>query len=716
MVLIRLCRALLDASSSMTRDPNAAKSLPPHSHVLVTPTASVHPAHSPRYPTKPLGRDEYSPGHDFDKETETDHGYESTTTTTDSDPPPHTPIGTATTSHCVEALQIHGDDEVEVDGVEIDEAHGAIRLSDPTTPVKLPDRFSMSTSPSLSAGSVDSHQEGCESSKAAVVFPSLNGTFCQGSSSQVSTSLSSPGMSSQTTPAGTVTPVSSSSLSSAKESAIQPDEEDSKKTERKSGGLEAAARSVLGDGPAFMLSLSSPPLTSPGRGLRKDSQGFWEPVTAVSPSSSSSSLPLSPSEGKMRPGHSVGWTSNKTGSVPRESSEPSEVASSPSTLSAKSRSLSPGPCRVTGAGSARSPTSWPTSFSSPTSTSASVSGGSYPSSPSPPNGSSLIPPNTTPLLPAFLVTTTVKRKKTSRTREIVDRLRSSSLDAGKGGAGLDDLGWLASPTTSDEQDGMLGKATAGLDHAAGNHVAGGQPSPSSSPSSQSSADLASRVGSDRKKDGQVLGSKACDAGSSGSRGKSNKATQGTVPGSDTHTNSRTATATATPGITPFPILSVSQMPASNTTITRQSQAGGTGVRDTVYATPSKNADKVNASVTMSPNARNPGLQLVPGNPNGGTSPSARAHHPLPSPTHPTVHPLPQPPLGPPPPMLAISGYPHPHPVYVPFTQYHIPPPQQGQGAWVAIYPGRPPHVPMHPLPAPHVPPITGVSGMRHVSW
>ena len=707
----------------MTRDPNLAKPLPPHSHVFASPATptSIHPAQSPRYPTK--GRDECR---DCDKETETDHGYESTTTTTDSDPPPHTPVGAATTAHCVETLKLHGDDEVGVYGVEIDGDHASasmtISLSDPTTPVKFLGRFSMSTPSSVSSGSPGSNRDGCESSRAAVVFPSLNGSFCQGSS-QISVSLSSPGISAQTTPARTVTPVSSSSLSSPTESMTQfgPGDEEDSKMKLKSRGLEA---SVSGDSPAFMLSLSSPPPTSPNSALRKNSQGFWEPTTPVSPSSSSSSssLPISPSERKMGSRLTAGCIGEKTGPVSGESSESPESASPSSTLSAKSRSLSPGPRRVSSAGSTRSSSSRPASFSSPTSTpaSGSVFGGSYPSSPSPPDGSFPVPPNPTALLPAFLATAAVKRKKASRTREIVDRLRSSSIDAGKGGVGSDSLGWLASPSAGGELDGKLGKASSGSDHVAGNHVAGGQPSPS--PPSQSGVDSASWVGSDLgKKCGQALGSKSSDSGSSGSRGKSNGATQATL-GSETpfsHAIPRAVTTTANPSITPFPILSVSPISPPNFTVTRQSQTGGPTGREPVITTPSKSADgsKMNPTVATSPNARSSGPQLVPSTTNGGTSPSARpSHHPLPLPPHPTVHP--QPPLGPPPPMLAVSPY--PHPVYVPFTQYHLAPPHQGQpgqGTWMAVYPGRPPHLPVHALPAQtHVAPITGVSGMRHVSW
>ena len=682
----------------MPRDPNLAKSHPPHSHVFVPPT-SLHPTQSPRYPTKSnLGRDEYGPDHD-DKETDTDHGYESTTTTTDSDPPPHTPVGAATTSHGVEALQLHGDDEVEVHGVDIDAEYASgsvtIRLSDPSTPVKLFDRFSMSAPPSVSSESPDSPRDG-ESARAVVVFPSLNGSFRQ-ESSRMSVSLPSPGTSAQTTPAGTVTPISSSSLSSSKELVSQPGNEEDSKTK-----LDSAC-SASGDSPASTLSLCSPPLTSPRPGLRKDSQGFWEPVTPVSPSSSSSSLPLSPSEGKTGSRHTVGCIGDQTGPVSGASSESSEAASPPSTFFAKSRSLSPDSRRATSAGSTRSSSSQPASFSSPISTSASASvfGGSYPSSPSPANGSFLISPSPTTLLPAFLATATVKRKKASRTREIVDRLRSSSIDAGKGG--VDTLGWLAGPNGGGEVDDKLGKTT---DHVAGNHVAGGQASPSSP--SPSGADS---VGLEPGKDGQAPGSKSSDAGSPGSGGKTHRMTQAAVPGSEirfSHASPGTVATTGNPSITPFPILSVSQTPASNFPITRQSQPGGT-----VTAKPSNSPDGSKMNVTVSPNGRSSGPPHVPSTPNGGTSPSGRpGHHPLPSPTHPTVHP--QPPLGPPPPILAVSPY--PQPMYMPFTQYHLaPPPQQGQGTWLAVYPGRPPHVPVHGLPAQtHV--ITGVSGMRHVSW
>ena len=431
----------------------------------------------------------------------------------------------------------------------------------------------------------------------------------------------------------------------------------------------------------------------------------------ASPCSSSSSLPLSPTDSKIVSRPTGRWIGEKRGPVSGESSESSEAASSQFTPSAKSRSLSPGPRRVMSADSTCSSNSRPTSFPSPTTTpaSASVFGGSNPSSPSPPNNPSLVPSNPTTLLPAFLATATVKRKKASRTREIVDRLKSSSIDAGNGGVGTDGSGWLASPSAGGESEGTLGKTSTGSEHATGSHVAG-QSSQSSPPTS--SSDSTSWTGSDSRKNyGLASGTKSSESGSSGSGVKSN----GTIVGSETLDSlaaSRTVATTAKPSITPFPILSVSQPSASNYTVTHSNPASGATV-------PSNGADgsKMNATAATSPNARHPGPQLLSSTPKGGTSPSTHPpHHPLPSPSHPTVHP--QPALGLPPPMVAVSAY--PQPMYVPFTQYRLAPPHQGpqgQGAWVAVYPGRPAHLPVHTMPTQtHVPPITGVSGMRHVSW
>ncbi|KAG9312262.1 hypothetical protein JVU11DRAFT_7565 [Chiua virens] len=165
----------------------------------------MRPSQSSRQHTKSLlARDEHELSHDRDKETE-DHDYESTTTTTDSDPPPHTPIGASTTSDCVEGLQVRGDDEVDVDDIESNDAHAAaavvVGISDLTTPVKLLDRLSASGSPSMSSTSSDSRP----GSSKAVVFPSLNGSCRQGSLSRLSISSSSEGMSAQTILARMVT-------------------------------------------------------------------------------------------------------------------------------------------------------------------------------------------------------------------------------------------------------------------------------------------------------------------------------------------------------------------------------------------------------------------------------------------------------------------------------------------------------------------------------
>ncbi|KAG9309426.1 hypothetical protein JVU11DRAFT_10678 [Chiua virens] len=127
-----------------------------------------------------------------------DHDYESTTTMTDLDLPLHTPIGASTTSDCVDGLQVYGDTEIDVDNIEIDDAHAAaavaIGMSDLTTPVKLLDRLSASGSPSMSSTSSDSHP----GSSKAVVFPSLNGSYHQGSLLRLSISSSTKGMSAQT--------------------------------------------------------------------------------------------------------------------------------------------------------------------------------------------------------------------------------------------------------------------------------------------------------------------------------------------------------------------------------------------------------------------------------------------------------------------------------------------------------------------------------------
>ena len=629
------------------------KSHPPHSHDYATP-AHVHSSKHPRHSS--LGRDEYEPSHDGDKETETDHDYESTTTTTDSDPPPHTPVGAATTSHCVDAPQLHRDE----DETEHGSAALKIPLSDPTTPVKLLPRFA--TSPSVSSSSPDLNQAEHESSKAVVVFPSLNGSFCQGSLSQMSAFSVNRGTSTPTTPARVMTTDNLASLSTKDTSPPASDDEDTSKI----GALDSLG-CPLHDSPAFMLSLSSPPPTSPGSALRKDSQGFWEPLTPISPCSSLSSLPLSPSEGKI----GARLTTGRSVELP-------ETNGSQGTYPAKCRSLSPGPRRETSIDSSLSSGSRLTAFSSPTSTPASMSvfGGSYPCSPS--NGAFLFPPNPTTLLPAFLATTGEKRKKASRTREIVDQLRSSSIDAGKG---VEDLGWL--PAAGGELDSMADNAP---DHPVESRVAGKL---SLLPPPQPRSDSTPRSGSGFGKNHP--GARTCDSSSRGSGEESN----GTTTGLET-TALRTGAMTAAPSMTPFPILSVSQTSPPNLTVVHQNQSPA----------PSNAGDV--SKTNVSPNAR---TQLLPDTPKSGTSPSTHhAHHPLPSPTHPTVH-L-QPVLGPP--ILAVAAY--PPPMYVPCTHYSLVPPhqQQGQGGWVAMYPGRPAHIPVHPIPAQvH---ITGVSGMRHVSW
>ncbi|KAG9316296.1 hypothetical protein JVU11DRAFT_2326 [Chiua virens] len=196
----------IGAPPSMNRDPNHAKSLAPHSHDFpspVTPT-SMRPSQSSRQHTK--------------------------------------------------SLLVYGDDEVDVDNIEIDDAHAAAAvafgMSDLTMPVKLLDRFSvwfpLYVIPLV--GLLSWVLKGC------------------GSLSRLSISSSSEGMSVQTTPARTVTPASSVSLPSGKDLNLGDQgnpKVDFKMVNSDCSAYEDAARRA------------SQPM-SPGNGLRKDPQGFWE--------------------------------------------------------------------------------------------------------------------------------------------------------------------------------------------------------------------------------------------------------------------------------------------------------------------------------------------------------------------------------------------------------------------------------------------------------
>ncbi|KAG9311864.1 hypothetical protein JVU11DRAFT_8116 [Chiua virens] len=360
------------------------------------------------------------------------------TTTTDSDPPPHTPIGASTTSDCVEGLQVHGDDGVDVVNIEIDDAHAvaavAIGMSDITTPVELLDRFSASGSPSMSSTSSDSRP----GSSKAVVFPSLNGSCRQGSLSRLSISSSSEGI--------------SVSFPSGKD--LNLGDQGKPKVNFRMGNSGSSASEDA-------ARRASPPM-NPGNGLRKDPQGFEESVIPVSPSSSSS-LPLSPTEEKMGARlAAVGWIGEKKAPVLGEGATLAGSSNSQFTSSVKVGSFSFGSNRSNGDNlrhlQARSLRPRP--------------------------GLHLVarilvyhlfrmepsegPANATTLLPAFLATANVKRKKTSRTREIVDQLRSSSVDAGKGGVGLEGLGQQASSSAKGEMESAVGKGSSGSAHAGAN--------------------------------------------------------------------------------------------------------------------------------------------------------------------------------------------------------------------------------------------------------
>ncbi|KAG9312273.1 hypothetical protein JVU11DRAFT_7576 [Chiua virens] len=147
-------------------------------------------------------------------------------------------------------------------------------------------------------------------------------------------------------------------------------------------------------------------------GSAKIPEGFGN-LNPVLPSSSSSSLPLSPTEEKM------GSRLAATGSS------------------------SPGSNRINGDESPPSSSSRQSSLSPPAT--GSVFGSSHLCSPSP-NGASEWPANPT---------TNAKWKMTSRTREIVDQLRSSSVDAGKDGVGLEGSGWRASSSANGEMESVV---------------------------------------------------------------------------------------------------------------------------------------------------------------------------------------------------------------------------------------------------------------------
>ncbi|KAG9307890.1 hypothetical protein JVU11DRAFT_13048 [Chiua virens] len=372
---------------------------------------------------------EYEPSHDRDKETE-GHDHESTTTTTDSDPPPHTPIGASTTLDCVEGLQVHGDDGVDVDNIEIDDAHAVATCRDwyvgshhaSRTPRSIL-RVWFPLYVIHLVGLPSWIFKGCGVPFIKWVLPSRDlvatihlfvqrGNVCANH-------------------ACTVTPASSVSFPSGKD--LNLGDQGKPKVNFRMGNSDFSASEDA-------ARRASPPM-NPGNGLRKDPQGFWESVIPVSPSSSSS-LPLSPTEEKMGARlAAVGWIGEKKAPVLGEGATSAGSSNSQFTSSVKVGSFSFGSNRSNG------------DESTPSSSSLSP----------PATGSAFGPANATTLLPAFLAAANVKRKKTSRTREIVDQLRSSSVDAGKGGVGLEGLGQQASSSAKGEMESAVGKGSSGTD-------------------------------------------------------------------------------------------------------------------------------------------------------------------------------------------------------------------------------------------------------------
>ncbi|KAG9316295.1 hypothetical protein JVU11DRAFT_2325 [Chiua virens] len=210
---------------------------------------------------------------------------------------------------------------------------------------------------------------------------------------------------------------------------------------------------------------------------------------------------------------------------------------------------------------------------------------------------------------------------------IVDQLRSSSVDGGKGGVGSEGLGRQASSNANGEMESAVSKGSSGPDHAAVNGVTRGKPLPS--PPSRTDVDVTPGVVYDLEKTQQGQVSSLLRLVRLHREGRTVERHQARTR--IVYSASRTEAMTNS-GITPFPILTVSQPSRP------EGQTGATAETPTCYVSAS--------SVATSPIRRTSGLPHLINAPNGSTSLTAHAHyHPHPSPTRP-VHALP--PLGPPP--------------------------------------------------------------------
>lgn len=356
-----------------------------------------------------------------------------------------------------------------------------------------------------------------------------------------------------------------------------------------------------------------------GVGLRKDAQGFWEPVTP----------PCSP-----------------------------RVIREQEARSARSRSTdgSPSSCGDSPDSNMRS---------TPASTAVSSATSPPPDSP----GSYCLPesqslyeyldlPNPTSLLPAFLGSAG-KRKRSSRTREIVDRLKLNNVgaddDASDNGTVPDTGGGTSQWSSRDGLEDALSVKSARASSGTAVH--------STSPGSLAAA--ASSVASSKSTSSEVTGSKV-----SRDKGK----------------------------------------PASNS---RSVSAGPVSVNGRVVA-PGVGIHRRSLSGAQN----HPPVYNVPPGPSGlpagtvFTVPPAQLAPPLHAPFPPGIHPQPQPRSAP------IAGVPAQQPgFYVPVYPvyaYPVAPPVAqplAQGPWMLGY--RPPQGTVH---VPTQATITGVSGMRHINW
>ncbi|KAH7883315.1 hypothetical protein F5I97DRAFT_1904025 [Phlebopus sp. FC_14] len=644
---------------------------------------------------------------------ETDRGYESTTDTcTDSDPVPRTPTGTGDgpvlhfgfTAESKVVVAKRKDGDMAVTNI-VDSA------SAKSSPVKSPSGKTLSLLTAGTPSNISSRSaltSPSMSTQPALVFPSLNGTFCQTPSASLPT----------------VTRTQQPSVDVQKPSSIEMKDIpciSSPSSSFSSFSSSVATRQAsLSPIPSQSPSPSLPSLsTSPtgSTGFRKDSQGFWEPVTPPMSPVGSSSAAVSPRSGSTR---STGSSRSENGSLG------SPVSCVPTRSSVDSSAVA-----------LLSPTAAAASFTFPASPPQSPTVPSTSRHPSftatePLSAADLTPlqshlasdvSNPTTLLPAFLASA-VKRKRGSRTREIVDRLKLGGSEGSNEPSGTNsqmsfpELDWTNGVTAQSS-------STAENDSPASSQTSTHTRSRSGSSARRSISGLCSELGP--RSMSISVSEKAPGSSSTGpssvplSASRSDpvrKLTLNSLSMSD-HNSPVVTKVNSQPKVSPT-------SPAENGRIEL-----GSGVPNITGASPrglsnaewpklgvimpSKVTQPTVATTVMHPSTTQPHMSSV-------TSPAGtNTHLPpiLPPPLLPQSMVHPQAPSQPlPPQMIGVPYFAYPQYGY-PIGQFQGPaPPQgqmQGQGGWMAVY--RPPQPPHSHIPHLHPPgPITGASGMRHVSW